>query len=99
MEGSNKLIRLIPKGEANAISMHTLSVYLDCSERETRRIIKYARLAGKVICGDSSGYYLPETVAELRAYYHLAKERAATSRKCLKAVCRALEIEGEHLDE
>ena len=85
------IAELIPYGSEHAISMKDLSMYLNCGEREARRIIKNARLAGEVICGDSSGYYRP--------YYQLTRERVATTRKCLAAVYKELKNKGVEADE
>lgn len=93
------IAELIPYGSEHAISMKDLSMYLNCGEREARRIIKNARLAGEVICGDSSGYYRPVTVEELKGYYQLTRERVATTRKCLAAVYKELKNKGVEADE
>ena len=70
---------LIPVGRENSISMTMLSHITEVTPREIRRKIHNARISGKVICGDSSGYYYPQTKEELLRY--VMKERKSGSSK------------------
>lgn len=90
------LIDLLPHGKAHAVSMAHLANILGCSERDVRKFMYRARCDGAIICGDSNGYYLPETREELIRWYRLAKKRALSSLKALKTARQQLrELEGQ----
>ena len=87
---------LLPRGKAQAVSMLHLADYLGCTDREIRAMIHRARCEGSIICGDSSGYYLPETREELIRWYRLAKKRSLSGLKALKAARQQLkELKGQ----
>ena len=58
-----QLIELLTHGKAHAVSMAHLAAVLGCNEREVRAMIHRARCDGSIICGDSNGYYLPDSRA------------------------------------
>lgn len=90
------IAEILPHGKENAISMGHLATYFGTSERDIRSMIHKARCDGSIICGDSSGYYLPETREELLRWYRLAKKRSLSGLKALKAARRQLrELEGQ----
>ena len=81
-----KLLDLIPHGIENAIPMGTLSNLLNLSARETRRCVEQCRIAGNIICSCDEGYYIPENVSELFAYYLHVSGRIKTARDALLPV-------------
>lgn len=91
----NFLLRLIPTGEENAISMYDLAEILRTSERGVRRLITMARLSNNIICSTEAGYFIPSTYRELEKYYHITRTRLFTIVRCLKPVERVLEREKE----
>ena len=72
------LTESIPAGEAEAVSMQHLARVLDIGERELRREVENARRAGILICSSKNGYFMPETIHELKAYARRAEKRAKT---------------------
>ena len=92
----NSLIDLLPHGKSRAVSMKHLADVFGCTEREVRAMIHRARCDGSIICGDSNGYYLPETREELMRWYRLARKRSLSGLKALKAARQQLrEMEGQ----
>ena len=76
------------------IGMKNLARALGESERETRKHVTNARIAGEIIASDSEGYFIPTGAAEIAAYYRRHRKRAMTTLKSLKAVRRALRAAG-----
>lgn len=73
------LLELIPIGEENGISMRALSHYLGTTPRSTRKLVEGARLEGNIIASGDAGYFIPETVEELRHYVAKARARSRTN--------------------
>lgn len=84
------LVMFIPTGEREAVSMSHLARTLAVSQRELRRSIEQARRAGNLICSSEKGYFIPETLDELKAYAHRTRERARTNRACLAPFLRRI---------
>ena len=90
------LLSLIPKGRENARHMKEISYLSGYSEREVREGSTSLRINGYIIAGDQYGYYIPETIEELRSYVKLVTERQKTTAKSLAAAKRKLkEMEGQ----
>lgn len=85
------LLRLIPTGEENAVSMLDLANSLRTTERGVRRLVTMARLSNNIICSTGAGYFIPNTYRELEKYYHISRARLLTCARCLKPVERLLE--------
>lgn len=85
---------VIPTGEERAISMAALARALDITERDVRKAILQARMAGSIIAGTGSGYFIPDTDEELLTYYRIAKARGLTTLASLKATRRELKERG-----
>ena len=91
-----QLIGLLPRGKTHAVSMAHLADYFSTSERDVRAMVYRARCEGAIICGDSNGYYLPETREELMRWYRLARKRSLSGLKALKAARQQLRaLEGQ----
>lgn len=89
-----KIIDMIPTGEDHAVSMPSLARALDVSEREVRQIVLRARMAGGIIAGTASGYFIPDSDEELLAYYRMAEARSLTTLASLKATRHELKRRG-----
>lgn len=90
MDKGNGLSFFIPEGEAEAVSMRELARITGLDDRELRREIEKARRAGILICSSGKGYFMPETLQELREYVHLMGARIKTGRSCLRPFIREL---------
>ena len=67
-------------------------------ERELRRMIENARRAGILICSSEKGYFMPETLQDIRTHVNRARERIRTGKACLRPFIRELirrEAKGE----
>ena len=62
-------MEFIPKGRANAISLHDLCGKVGLESSEMKERIKNARIAGHTIASCNQGYFIPLTDRELIAYY------------------------------
>lgn len=98
MQKYNKIIRLIPIGHKNAVSMRYLANILNTTNRDIREIIHRARLDGIMICGDDYGYYRPANEEELIRYYFRVRCRANTTYAVVEAIRKQLKIDGVDLD-
>ncbi len=81
----------IPAGRADAVSMAYLAKINRMTEREVRKAIEQARRAGILICSCENGYFMPETMQEIKAHVHRAGSRIKTGRECLEPFIRELE--------
>ena len=72
-------MEFIPKGRANAISLHDLCGKVGLESSEMKERIKDARIAGYTIASCNQGYFIPLTDGELIAYYTAHKKRALTA--------------------
>lgn len=94
MSGWKWLTESIPAGRKEAVSMRYLAKIHGLTEREIRRAIEQARRDGMLICSSEQGYFLPETVQEIRAYTRRMSARIRTGRECLEPFLIELERAG-----
>lgn len=79
-EDAERLVSLLGRGKANAVSRSELLEMFGGKDRDMRKVIAYARLLGHRINNDQdgSGYYLPDKLEELTKQYQQMKRRAKT---------------------
>lgn len=85
----HEILRFIPRGKQNAISMEQLSSLTGWTLRETRSAIYQARCAGALICSScdrfASGYFQPETESEVRAYKAMQESRIRSAARAVRS--------------
>jgi len=74
----------IPAGKADAVSMPHLARVMNMNPRELRLAVEQARRAGILICSCEKGYFMPETLQEIREHAHRMDARIRTGRDCLR---------------
>lgn len=74
----------IPAGKADAVSMAHLARVMGMEPRELRLAVEQARRAGILICSCEKGYFMPETIQELKAHAQRMGARIRTGRDCLR---------------
>lgn len=95
-----RIIELLPIGQCNAVSMKDLGFLLNLDDREVRRVIFDLRCKGMIIAGDNNGYYIPNGLRELKAYYKLALSRGRATLKSIEAAKKEIErLEGAAVEE
>ncbi len=89
----------IPHGRDNAISMKQLAILTGWTLRETRAAIYQARCAGALICSScdpyASGYYLPETMAEVQSYKRMQENRIRSAARAVRSARQYLKRQKE----
>ena len=90
MNGWQWLISVIPVGRAEAVSQTYLAMLFGISKRELRKNIEDARKAGNLICSCGQGYFMPETMTEIKEYARRAKARIRTGGQCLAPFLREI---------
>ncbi|MCR5235530.1 MAG: hypothetical protein K6E53_16745 [Lachnospiraceae bacterium] len=83
------LLKVLPEGEDNAISLETLSRYFGVTERDIRSLILNARQNGYMICSlpsEQKGYYLPANNFELLRCYRMFRKRAESTASILQGM-------------
>lgn len=90
MDNWEWLVSVIPSGQAAALPMKDLAQRFGISKRETRKMIEDARRAGILICSCDKGYFMPETVPEIREYAQRVKARIRTGALCLAPFLREI---------
>ena len=84
------LTAVIPAGRAEAVSMTYLASIFGISKRELRKNIEDARKAGNLICSCDRGYFMPETMTEIKEYAKRTKARIRTGGQCLVPFLREI---------
>lgn len=85
-EKLDKLFKLIPYGEENALSQSELAFILGTDERVIRSSIKKLRLEGTVIHSTGAGYFFPENEEEARSCLAFHETRYRTSARVLSRI-------------
>lgn len=91
------LLNMIPHGKQNAITCRELSKLSGVSERNIKAFISNVRRKhGLIICAvldtsnGSSGYFKPETLAELAEYCKIEQARIDTEQEALNPALKAM---------
>lgn len=91
------------KGKQNAVSSRRLADLVGCkSIRELQEIIARERAAGAVIlstCESGGGYFLPESVCEVREFIRTLESRGKNTLAALKSAKDYLKSCGGEGDE
>lgn len=95
MTAEERLLNIIPHGEANAVSQSEITALTGFTPRDTRLIVERLRKQGVVICGSNAGRFIPETTDELKLYVKRTQSRIHTEKECLKSAINRLKNESE----
>lgn len=76
MTVQERIIQALKTGENNAVSLADMCRVSGINNRATRQIIEDLRRSGVVIISSNKGYYLPETLEEVRHYINKESKRA-----------------------
>ena len=100
----HEIMRFIPRGQRNAISMKELANLTGWKLREVRAAIFHARCDGELICSScdrfASGYFQPKTVAEVKAYKEMQESRIRSAAKAVRSARQFLrQKEGSNNDQ
>ena len=89
------LLKLIPTGKQNARSCKELARLTGLSIKGVKAHISKLRQGGQIICSslDNSkgGYYLPETLEELKEYTTIERARIRTAAAALRPAVKELQ--------
>ena len=91
------LLGFIPVGKENAVSMSTLSRFLNLDERQVRQLVLNARKTGLIIASGKAGYYIPYDREELLKYYLGTKKREGSAKLSVWTVLDKL-LEGGEIE-
>ena len=86
-----KIADFLLTGKKNAISMTDLAHVVNIPERSVRLEILQARINGELICSCEQGYFLPESVDDIREYVISRKAFLKTAGKALKPFVKAIQ--------
>ncbi|MCL2298809.1 MAG: hypothetical protein FWC27_01525 [Firmicutes bacterium] len=91
-----RILQFIPKGHDNAIPRRDLAALIGLHERDCRRAIERARVAGEFILSDDAGYWMAdphteEGVGEIMRWYRREGGRIRALAKRLEPVRRRVE--------
>ncbi|WP_026493076.1 hypothetical protein [Butyrivibrio sp. XPD2002] len=78
------ILSLIPKGHEKAISGTKLDILADTEERDRKRTIEHLRKHGYLICANNNGYFIAETMDELKDYVRTVKRRIKTTGETIR---------------
>ena len=77
-------------GKRNAISLADLSSMIGLPERTLKKAVLEERLTGILILSSDHGYYLPDSIEEIREYVNTRRAYLKTARKALLPFKKAL---------
>lgn len=91
-EKINELMSYMHKGSDNAVSREMLSATMQMSDRAVRSLIEQARNEGCFIMNSQNGrgYYLPESIEDIKRQYRQDTNRALSILKRRKHMRKAL---------
>lgn len=89
------IIDIIGRGADSARHLSELCKIIGRNERAVRQEIEQLRADGAVICSDERGYFLPETVEELRTYVRQERVRVRSLHRRNAAAFRLLKEWGQ----
>ncbi|WP_026498925.1 hypothetical protein [Butyrivibrio sp. WCD2001] len=84
MNLDERILNLIPKGHENPISGTKLDILANTEERDRKRAIEHLRKHGYLICANNNGYFIAETMDELRDYVRIVKRRLKTTGETIR---------------
>lgn len=90
MGGFTWLTETIPTGERDAVPMGYLAALHHLSDRKMRQQVEQARKSGILICSSDSGYFMPETMEDVKEYAKRTKARIRTGGQCLAPFLRKI---------
>lgn len=76
MTAQERIMQALRIGENNAVSLLDMCRVSGLDNRSTRQTIENLRRDGVVIISSNKGYYLPETLEEVRHYINKESKRA-----------------------
>lgn len=76
-------------GESNAKSKQELMRLMNMADRDLRKLVEHIRHSGVCICSSNSGYFFPETIAEVRKFRQREERRAKSIFFTLRAARKA----------
>lgn len=76
MTVQERISNALRTGESNAVSLADMCAISGLNNRATRQEIENLRRSGMVIISSNKGYYLPETLEEVRHYINKESKRA-----------------------
>lgn len=82
MKTAHDLLAVLARhqGRGNGITVKTLAIELDVTDRQVRELVSELRLAGHAVCGHPrDGYYIAETPEELAETCQFLRNRAMHS--------------------
>ena len=85
MTAQERILQALRVGENNAVSLADMCRISGLDNRSTRLVIEDLRRQGMVIISSNRGYYLPETIEELRRYINKESKRAKSIFYTLKS--------------
>lgn len=96
MAAQERIMQALRTGENNAVSLADMCKISGVNNRATRQIIENLRRGGVVIISSNKGYYLPETLVEVRHYINKESKRA---KSIFYTIRSAKALERKMLDE
>ena len=90
MGGWTWLTETIPIGEQDAVPMNYLAALHHLSDRKMRQQVEQARKSGILICSSDRGYFMPETLEDVKDYAKRTKARIRTGGQCLAPFLRKI---------
>lgn len=84
------ILKFIPFGKDNAVSMTELSIRMNCDKRTVRNAVYQARIKGALVCStcegrSSAGYYQPLDISEVRPYISMQRSRINSALQAIRS--------------
>lgn len=89
-----KIIDFLSVGERDAVSLEELAISTGLPERAVKAEVLRARCAGDLIISTQNGYFLPESVDDIRRFVMTRKAVIKTANKALRPFIKAISKQG-----
>jgi predicted DNA-binding transcriptional regulator YafY len=98
----NRILKVIPRGQGNAITTRELMAAFELDNRSVKRAIAMLRESGAPICADwpaTGGYFLPETQKEAQDYLRIKRKQLKSEQRALEPVIKYCRYAGAGGDD
>jgi len=82
---ADRVLACLGAGRGRAIIGRDLRTVTGLPDHELRKTLEHIRRGGQVVIADDAGYYLPETLPELRTYIQQEEHRSTNHQRTLES--------------
>lgn len=90
----NRVALLLPTGKDKAVSRMDLCYRIGVTDRKMRELIHDLRVGGMFICSTKVGYYIPDSIEDVKHQYQRESKRIRNTYAAIKVMRAWLKDQG-----